>query len=103
MTPAESKEAKKQRRRSRTVGPEARSFLKMDHLDPGVPVPRSWSAVDVRDPPVEQVRGRQAKSDVESVKGKGVRVDVLSAQTFVDRVSAVEAEAARVESSPSSL
>ena len=71
MTPHERHEAKKHRRRSRTVGPEARSPLKMEHLAPGTQMPRSWSALDVRDPasPVEQVRGRQAKSDTGSIKG----------------------------------
>lgn len=68
MTPTEQQNLKKYRRRSRTIGPESRpTFEGLEVEMPGYV--RSWSALDVRDPPPEQSRGRQAKSDTGSVKG----------------------------------
>ena len=68
MTPTEKHNLKKSRRRSRTIGPESRPTFK--GLEAEMPqFARSWSALDVRDPPPEQSRGRQAKSDNGSVKG----------------------------------
>ncbi|KAI0691528.1 hypothetical protein C8T65DRAFT_816866 [Cerioporus squamosus] len=77
MTPAEKQQVKKTRRRSRTIGPETRPSP--EGLHPEMPpMARSWSALDVREPPFEQGRGRQAKSDNGSVKGAKARLRGLS-------------------------
>ncbi|KAI0787934.1 hypothetical protein C8Q74DRAFT_1437016 [Fomes fomentarius] len=77
MTPTEQQNLKKYRRRSRTIGPESRpTFEGLEVEMPGYV--RSWSALDVRDPPPEQSRGRQAKSDTGSIKGANARLRGLS-------------------------
>ncbi|KAI9000577.1 hypothetical protein BD414DRAFT_451016 [Trametes punicea] len=69
------REVRRTRRRSRTIGPEGRSF---EGLHPGASqMARSWSALDIRDPP-EQSRGRQAKSDTGSFTAPKTRVRGLS-------------------------
>ncbi|KAI0749578.1 hypothetical protein C8Q80DRAFT_1100625 [Daedaleopsis nitida] len=77
MSLAEQRAIKKSRRRSRTIGPESRRPLEGLHAD-GTQFGRSWSALDVRHPPPEQSRGRQAKSDNGSVKGAQARLRALS-------------------------
>ncbi|RDX57587.1 hypothetical protein OH76DRAFT_55691 [Lentinus brumalis] len=77
MTPMEKQQVKKTRRRSRTIGPETRP--PPEGLHPGMPpMARSWSALDVREPPSEQGRERQAKSDNGSLKGAKARLRGLS-------------------------
>ena len=67
MTMERIRAVKKARRRSRTVGAESRP--RNGGLLPELPqMARARSALDVRDPPFEQARGRQAKSDTGSVK-----------------------------------
>ena len=67
MTVEQIRAVKKARRRSRTVGAESRP--RNGGLLPELPqMARARSALDVRDPPFEQARGRQAKSDTGSVK-----------------------------------
>ncbi|KAI0822460.1 hypothetical protein BC628DRAFT_1327179 [Trametes gibbosa] len=81
-TTEEAREAQRVRRRSRTIGPEGRTF---EGLQPGhglglaqMQLARSWSALDIRDPPELDVRGRQAKSDTGSFKGAKARFRGLS-------------------------
>ncbi|KAM5538544.1 hypothetical protein V8D89_007877 [Ganoderma adspersum] len=72
MTVEQIRAVKKARRRSRTVGAESRP--RNGGLLPEMPqMARARSALDVRDPPFEQVRGRQAKSDNGSVKAAKLR------------------------------
>ncbi|KAI0360148.1 hypothetical protein OH77DRAFT_1394667 [Trametes cingulata] len=72
---APDREVRRARRRSRTIGPEGRTH---EGLQPGVgQMQRSWSALDIRDPP-EEGRGRQAKSDTGSFKGPKARLRGLS-------------------------
>ncbi|KAI0671605.1 hypothetical protein C8Q78DRAFT_1078402 [Trametes maxima] len=73
------KEARKARRRSRTLGPGERSYEGRQLLpDPSMSqIGRSWSALDIRNPP-EQSRGRQAKSDTGSLKAPKDRLRGLS-------------------------
>ncbi|PIL29779.1 hypothetical protein GSI_07984 [Ganoderma sinense ZZ0214-1] len=69
MTVEQIRAVKKARRRSRTVGAESRP-----HNGGLLPeMARARSALDVRQPPFEQVRGRQAKSDNGSVKAAKLR------------------------------
>ncbi|KAH9850249.1 hypothetical protein C2E23DRAFT_735284 [Lenzites betulinus] len=82
MTVVEEREARRARRRSRTIGPEGRTFEGLQPgLGPGLAqmqLGRSWSALDIRDPPEQDVRGRQAKSDTGSFKGAKARLRGLS-------------------------
>ncbi|KAH9902787.1 hypothetical protein C8Q73DRAFT_633914 [Cubamyces lactineus] len=72
---AAEREVRRQRRRSRTIGPEGRTY---EGLHPGMSqMARSWSALDIRDPP-EQGRGRQAKSDTGSFTTPKARLRGLS-------------------------
>ncbi|KAI0368741.1 hypothetical protein BV20DRAFT_947576 [Pilatotrama ljubarskyi] len=72
---ASDREVRRARRRSRTIGPEGRTY---EGLQPGVAqMQRSWSALDIRDPP-EEGRGRQAKSDTGSFKSPKARLRGLS-------------------------
>ncbi|OSD06320.1 hypothetical protein PYCCODRAFT_1474502 [Trametes coccinea BRFM310] len=74
---SDQREVRRARRRSRTIGPEGRSFEDRG-LRPDMPnMARSWSALDIRDPP-EQSRGRQAKSDTGSVTAPKSRLRGLS-------------------------
>ncbi len=67
MTVEQMRAVKRARRRSRTVGAESRP--QHGGLRPEMPqMARARSALDVREPPFEQVRGRQAKSDNVSIK-----------------------------------
>ena len=67
MNVEEKRRAKQARRRSRTVGPDSRP--ETGALRPEMPqMSRARSAVDVREIPFEQVRGRQTKSDTGSTK-----------------------------------
>ncbi|CDO72471.1 hypothetical protein BN946_scf184980.g12 [Trametes cinnabarina] len=73
----EEREVRRARRRSRTIGPEGHAFEGAG-LRPDMPnMSRSWSALDIRDPP-EQSRGRQAKSDTGSVAAPKTRLRGLS-------------------------
>ncbi|TBU32501.1 hypothetical protein BD311DRAFT_750152 [Dichomitus squalens] len=72
MTAEEKRRVKQARRRSRTVGPESRpepGALRQDMPQ----MSRARSAVDVREVPFEQIRGRQAKSDTGSIKAAKLR------------------------------
>ncbi|KAI1797363.1 hypothetical protein LXA43DRAFT_411090 [Ganoderma leucocontextum] len=76
ITVEQMRAVKQARRRSRTVGAESRPGLR-----PEMPqMARARSALDVREPPFEQVRGRQAKSDHGSVKAAKLRALSLPRQ-----------------------
>ncbi|KAL1937450.1 hypothetical protein VTO73DRAFT_13173 [Trametes versicolor] len=75
----EERDVRRSRRRSRTIGPESRfEGLRPGYGLPAMPIARSWSALDIRDPPEQEGRGRQAKSDAGSFKSPKSRLRGLS-------------------------